>query len=99
MCIPHCGRCGLTKLPILPPRLPSTNLNRPVTPVRVASPLANYDSPVYEELKSCLWFVGEMGREKASSLLENELDGTYLLRIRPKGPTNPKETAFALSLK
>ncbi|KAG8236233.1 hypothetical protein J437_LFUL010986 [Ladona fulva] len=46
-----------------------------------------------------LWFVGEMGRERASALLERERDGTFLVRIRPRGPTNPSETAFALSLK
>lgn len=44
-------------------------------------------------------FVGEMGREKASSLLERQMDGTYLLRIRPQGPTHPNETVYALSLK
>ena len=26
-------------------------------------------------------------------------DGTYLLRIRPQGPTHPNETAYALSMK
>lgn len=46
-----------------------------------------------------MWFVGEMGREKAASVLENKINGTYLLRVRPQGPTNPCETAFALSLK
>ncbi|XP_071447669.1 protein vav isoform X2 [Hetaerina americana] len=46
-----------------------------------------------------LWFVGEMGRERATALLEREKDGTYLVRIRPRGPTNPSESAYALSLK
>lgn len=40
-----------------------------------------------------------MGRERATSLLERQMDGTYLLRIRPQGPTNPNETVYALSLK
>ncbi|EEB17268.1 protein vav, putative [Pediculus humanus corporis] len=53
----------------------------------------------FNELKDCLWFVGEMGRKTATSLLENEMDGTYLLRIRPQRPTNPSETIYAISLK
>ncbi|XP_008470873.1 protein vav-like [Diaphorina citri] len=53
----------------------------------------------HENLSEYLWFVGEMGREKATSLLEREADGTYLLRIRPQGPTHPNETIYALSLK
>lgn len=44
-------------------------------------------------------FVGEMGRDRATSLLERQMDGTYLLRIRPQGPTHPNETVYALSLK
>jgi len=44
-------------------------------------------------------FVGEMGRQKATDLLEKHANGTYLLRIRPQGPTHPNETVYALSLK
>lgn len=44
-------------------------------------------------------FVGEMGREKATDLLDKHANGTYLLRIRPQGPTHPNETVYALSLK
>jgi hypothetical protein len=44
-------------------------------------------------------FVGEMGREEATNLLDKHANGTYLLRIRPQGPTHPNETAYALSLK
>lgn len=40
-----------------------------------------------------------MGRDKATNLLENEADGTFLIRIRPQGPTRPIETVYALSLK
>lgn len=105
MCIPHCGRCGIQKLPPPPPRLPhALNPPRSVTPVRNPSPTPSFEdiqvrNALCEELKDYLWFVGEMGRERATSLLENEIDGTYLLRIRPQGPTNPSETIFALSLK
>jgi len=44
-------------------------------------------------------FVGEMDRDRATNLLESESDGTYLVRIRPQGPTRPVETVYALSLK
>lgn len=40
-----------------------------------------------------------MGRDRATSLLERQMDGTYLLRIRPQGPTHEHETIYALSLK
>lgn len=40
-----------------------------------------------------------MGRDQASSLLDQTADGTYLLRIRPQGPTHTNETAYALSMK
>lgn len=101
ICIPYCGRCGLTRVPQLPPRFPpSFNSARPVSPpvCGLSSP-TNYDNLNYEQLKDCLWFVGEMGRKTATGLLENEIDGTYLLRIRPQRPTNPSETIFAISLK
>ena len=105
ICIPYCGRCGSsTKVPQLPPpRLQSSfNSNRSITsPMRhpPPSPITNYDNLSFNELKDCLWFVGEMGRKTATSLLENEMDGTYLLRIRPQRPTNPSETIYAISLK
>lgn len=44
-------------------------------------------------------FVGEMGRDQATNLLEQEIDGTFLVRIRPQRPTYTNESAFALSLK
>jgi len=44
-------------------------------------------------------FVGEMDRDRATNLLESESGGTYLVRIRPRGPTRPVETVYALSLK
>lgn len=40
-----------------------------------------------------------MGRDQATNLLEQEIDGTFLVRIRPQGPSHPNESAFALSLK
>lgn len=102
MCIPYCGRCGQSKAPQLPPPRFGTSSNsvRSLSPpVRDTSPPSGYDSLSFEEFKDCLWFVGEMGRKTATSLLENEADGTYLLRIRPQRPTNPSETIFAISLK
>lgn len=40
-----------------------------------------------------------MRRDQATTLLEEEIDGTFLVRIRPQGPTHTNESAFALSLK
>ncbi len=40
-----------------------------------------------------------MGRDQATCFLEQEIDGTFLVRIRPHGPTHTNESAFALSLK
>ncbi|XP_037932419.1 protein vav-like [Teleopsis dalmanni] len=45
------------------------------------------------------WFVGTMDRETAAARLENRRVGTYLLRVRPQGASNPHETMYALSLK
>lgn len=96
-CIPHTGRCDTTSVSSLSPR----------PPMDVAGALHNHPSndwnskswADHKTLSEYLWFVGEMGREKATSLLEREVDGTYLLRIRPQGPTHPNETIYALSLK
>lgn len=44
-------------------------------------------------------YVGEMGRDCATRKLEQRINGTYLLRVRPQGPTHPDETPYALSLK
>ncbi|XP_076302189.1 protein vav-like [Lasioglossum baleicum] len=47
-----------------------------------------------------LWFVGEMGRDTASTMLEPREDGTYMLRVRPAGqPRLKHETNYALSIK
>lgn len=40
-----------------------------------------------------------MDRDRATSLLESESDGTYLVRIRPQGASRSTETVYALSLK
>ncbi|KAI5699474.1 hypothetical protein M8J76_016247 [Diaphorina citri] len=98
-CIPHTGRCGTgVPLPAMSPRPPLMDI------AGAAQPLGGNEWTAkswadHENLSEYLWFVGEMGREKATSLLEREADGTYLLRIRPQGPTHPNETIYALSLK
>jgi hypothetical protein len=45
-------------------------------------------------------YVGEMGRDMATSRLERRVDGTFLLRVRPH-PTHhaDTDTHYALSLK
>ncbi|XP_055301018.1 protein vav isoform X2 [Sitodiplosis mosellana] len=51
------------------------------------------------QLSEFYWFVGPMSRDTASARLENRKVGTYLLRVRPQGASNPNETMYALSLK
>ncbi|XP_026826200.1 protein vav isoform X2 [Ooceraea biroi] len=56
--------------------------------------------PCERALSVKLWFVGEMGRDTASTKLESREDGTYMLRIRPAGQIRLKhETNYALSIK
>ncbi|XP_021933195.1 protein vav isoform X2 [Zootermopsis nevadensis] len=90
-CIQYSGRCGHPQPPVPPPRPPVYRHQRPTQ-----SPPDPWPDPILGEY---LWFVGEMGREKATNLLDKLADGTYLLRIRPQGPTHPDETVYALSLK
>uniref|UniRef100_A0A146M5X0 Protein vav n=2 Tax=Lygus hesperus TaxID=30085 RepID=A0A146M5X0_LYGHE len=108
LCIANSGRCGAKMPPELPPRPPlaarqepEINGHQPVPPRPISgvSPDLNRVWPDHTALAEYLWFVGEMGRERASRLLETQLDGTYLLRIRPQGATHPNETVYALSLK
>ncbi|XP_037916659.1 protein vav isoform X1 [Hermetia illucens] len=51
------------------------------------------------QLSEFYWFAGTMDRETAAAKLENRKIGTYLLRVRPQGASNPNETMYALSLK
>ncbi|XP_015375691.1 PREDICTED: protein vav [Diuraphis noxia] len=102
-CIPESGRCGL----ISPQSTITQNTmfsNR--FPADHASFNQRHRSPDWtrnwsdnDTLTEHLWFVGEMDRDRATNLLESESGGTYLVRIRPRGPTRPVETVYALSLK
>ncbi|XP_046669462.1 protein vav isoform X2 [Homalodisca vitripennis] len=103
-CIPYSGRCGAKQPPELPPRPPlvTTPTDVPSQPVQPVPPMpADWGRTWtdHQVLAEYLWFVGEMGRDRATNLLERQMDGTYLLRIRPQGPTHPNETIYALSLK
>uniref|UniRef100_A0A8D8M153 Protein vav n=2 Tax=Cacopsylla melanoneura TaxID=428564 RepID=A0A8D8M153_9HEMI len=93
-CLAYTGRCG-TAVSMSTPRPPdvagSLHLSNDWS--------ANKTWQDAENLSEYLWFVGEMGRDKAASLLEREADGTYLLRIRLQGPTRTNDTTYALSLK
>nr|CAD7429951.1 unnamed protein product [Timema monikensis] len=84
-CIEFSGRCHRSGAPPEPPPRPP----------RLDPPPNLWPDP---SLKDHLWFVGEMGRDRASALLERHMDGTYLLRVRPQGATHPNETIYALSL-
>lgn len=63
-------------------------------------PVVNQPPPVCDRVLSDFnWFVGPMDRDTATKRLENRKVGTYLLRVRPQGGSNPNETMYALSLK
>ncbi|XP_015113699.1 protein vav isoform X1 [Diachasma alloeum] len=56
--------------------------------------------PCERALSAKLWFVGELGRDRAAHKLEAREDGTYMLRVRPTGlPRLKHETNYALSIK
>ncbi|KAK4883494.1 hypothetical protein RN001_006813 [Aquatica leii] len=59
-------------------------------------PLPPHISHNDAQLANKLWFVGEMGRNEASSALEHRRNGTYLVRIRSQREDRDR---FALSLK
>ncbi|XP_054272231.1 protein vav isoform X2 [Macrosteles quadrilineatus] len=107
-CIPYSGRCGAKLPPELPPRPPLATTPTELVPSQPVQPVPPMPTDWtergrswtdHQSLREYLWFVGEMGRDRATSLLERQMDGTYLLRIRPQGPTHPNETVYALSLK
>lgn len=96
-CIPNSGPCGPSlSLSLKSPRLP---MDAEIPHTLRSNDWNSPSCAVHKNLSEYLWFVGEMGRERATSMLEREVDGTYLLRIRPQGPTHPNETIYALSLK
>ncbi|VVC33602.1 Hypothetical protein CINCED_3A016799 [Cinara cedri] len=95
LCIPESGRCGL-----ISPQ--STTTHNTMFQNKFPNNFDRHRSHDWSDndtLTEHLWFVGEMDRDRATTLLESESDGTYLVRIRPQGPTRPVETVYALSLK
>ncbi|XP_047525773.1 protein vav isoform X2 [Pieris napi] len=66
----------------------------------VAPPLPPHSQQPDHALHYYMWYVGEMGRETATDRLERRVDGTFLLRVRPRAPPHPSnDTHYALSLK
>ncbi|KAH8362417.1 hypothetical protein KR200_006622, partial [Drosophila serrata] len=62
--------------------------------------LVSVPPPVCDrQLSAFNWFADNMDRETAAQRLENRRIGTYLLRVRPQGPSTAHETMYALSLK
>ncbi|XP_065209606.1 protein vav isoform X2 [Planococcus citri] len=105
-CIVNSNRCGTRHQPEIPPRPPFGSLasRSPLSPncfTPLDGQLVDWGREWSDKdfLSEHLWFVGEMGRDQATNLLEQEIDGTFLVRIRPQGPTHTNESAFALSLK
>lgn len=67
---------------------------------RCRQEVAGFAPPVCDrQLSEFYWFAGPMSRDQASAKLENRKVGTYLLRVRPQGASNPSETIYALTLK
>ncbi|XP_072935337.1 protein vav [Epargyreus clarus] len=65
-----------------------------------APPLPPHHHSPDAALHYYMWYVGEMGRETATARLERRVDGTFLLRVRPRAHLHaPNDTAYALSLK
>ncbi|CAG5035118.1 unnamed protein product [Parnassius apollo] len=65
-----------------------------------APPLPPHTHQPDQALHYYMWYVGEMGRETATARLERRVDGTFLLRIRPRAALHsPTDTHYALSLK
>ncbi|XP_034823944.1 protein vav isoform X2 [Maniola hyperantus] len=69
-----------------------------------APPLPPHAHQPDNALHYYMWYVGEMGRETATARLERRVDGTFLLRVRPRAtqslpPPSHNDTQYALSLK
>ncbi|CAH0722170.1 unnamed protein product, partial [Brenthis ino] len=69
-----------------------------------APPLPPHSAQPDSSLHYYMWYVGEMGRETATARLERRVDGTFLLRVRPRAahslpPPGHNDTHYALSLK
>ncbi|XP_059480997.1 protein vav isoform X2 [Neocloeon triangulifer] len=99
-CIQAAGVCGGANNPlppVLPPR-PPLPVNPPQTHMPLGTRHENGDANNFN-WDGFLWYAGEISRDAATSALQNEPDGTYLLRVRPQRPTNQGETDYALSLK
>jgi len=85
-------RCKVCEIAVHKGCIPSTGRCKQ-NPISMPPPICD------RQLSEFNWFVGNMDRETAESRLENRRIGTYLLRVRPQGASNPHETMYALSLK
>ncbi|XP_028158847.1 protein vav isoform X2 [Ostrinia furnacalis] len=65
-----------------------------------APPLPPHHHQPDQALHYYMWYVGEMDRDMATSRLERRVDGTFLLRVRPRHTHHAHtDTHYALSLK
>lgn len=55
--------------------------------------------PSHIDFSEFNWYVGQMDRDAATLKLESKPTGTFLLRCRPQGAADTKETMYALSVK
>ncbi|CAG7821146.1 unnamed protein product, partial [Allacma fusca] len=84
------------------PQLPLNNLNSPCTSngmrLSIAQPSHHYVN--LNHLENYPWYAGEMDRDCATTVLDQQSNGTFLVRVRPAQiETSPSDAAYALSLK
>ncbi|XP_065334269.1 protein vav isoform X1 [Cloeon dipterum] len=108
-----CGGPSNQAAPVLPPRPPPSPYPPPrvnnqfLNYTKVAylirfqpnAPQQVTGNGHYGDWDEYLWFAGEMSRDAATRALQEEPDGTYMLRVRPHRQVNEGETDYALSLK
>lgn len=97
------GRITIPSSPSSPP-LPLNNLNSPCTSngmrLPTTQPCHHYVN--LNHLESYAWYAGELDRDNATNVLEEQPNGTFLVRVRPAtalGAGAANDAAYALSLR
>ncbi|CAL8143746.1 unnamed protein product [Orchesella dallaii] len=94
------------KIPTSPssPPLPLNNLNSPCTSngMRLSTTQPCHHYVNLNHLESYPWYAGELDRDNATSVLEGQTNGTFLVRVRPVSAVAAaaaNDAVYALSLK
>lgn len=84
-CLPNCPECKpppskpITSKPTIHLK-PRDEVDSPI------SPSAQINSPTQKSLKNFPWYAGNMSRDGATALLNNQCDGAFLIRESPNQP-------------